>query len=429
MNEVLNGSIKYDDLLYKIDFNGFKHNYNSVKILDIIERKYEKELGLNLSWQVLEGILKHTTVKKNGKQLCEIDRFLLDEPENNQFNHQFKEYLMYDDSVTLEGQVVAIADEIAQRQHDLDDGLRDIKLGLDYDDLFKEIKKYINEIMQSNDAGIETSVVMQLKELEKGLDSRNKIYKDNDFKRDAIIRDLIEYFICDVTRASFNNIKNHALEAINHDGDRKIFTKKLINYSTFGKKLDDKIKTYIKNRIVNSNEVNKFDGKANYVIKRLFKAYYSNPRQMSDSSLKRLSRIILSNSEIFDITLNEYKDDHGNPIEIKNIVFSESEPDLVNKLIEYLKLEIDLKELSLHLIPLDSIYLKHGEEKLKLNPDCVRDVNKIGRNEAIHSKNADIKFVKCILEDHYAYLSVICDQISSMTDNFANNEYALLYQT
>jgi len=39
------------------------------------------------------------------------------------------------------------------------------------------------------------------------------------------------------------------------------------------------------------------------------------------------------------------------------------------------------------------------------------------------------KFVKCMLEDHYAFLSVICDYISGMTDNYAEEEYQKLYQT
>ena len=59
-NDDLGGKLKY-----KIYYGGFKHNFNSLKILDVIERKYEDERGLNLTWQVLEGILKHTKLKKD----------------------------------------------------------------------------------------------------------------------------------------------------------------------------------------------------------------------------------------------------------------------------------------------------------------------------------------------------------------------------
>ena len=59
--EVLDKIMRGEDDLggkfkYNIDYGGFKHNFNSLKILDVIERKYENEKGLNLTWQVLEGI-------------------------------------------------------------------------------------------------------------------------------------------------------------------------------------------------------------------------------------------------------------------------------------------------------------------------------------------------------------------------------------
>ena len=60
---------------------------------------------------MLEGVLKHTSTKKNGKPSCNINRFLLNDNVSNQFNDMFKKFLDYENSVTLEGQVVAIADE------------------------------------------------------------------------------------------------------------------------------------------------------------------------------------------------------------------------------------------------------------------------------------------------------------------------------
>ena len=53
-------------LEYPIDYGGFKHNMNSIKILEIIEEK-GGENGLNLTWQTLDGILKHTSIIKEKK--------------------------------------------------------------------------------------------------------------------------------------------------------------------------------------------------------------------------------------------------------------------------------------------------------------------------------------------------------------------------
>ena len=126
-NDNLGGMIKH-----KIDNGGFKHNYNSLRILDILEVKYadEKEDGLNLTWQVLEGIFKHTRYY-NDKY--DINRFISHPSRKDDL------FLSRDYSVTLEGQVVAIADEIAQRQHDLDDGFRDASLNIDFITVIKEI--------------------------------------------------------------------------------------------------------------------------------------------------------------------------------------------------------------------------------------------------------------------------------------------------
>jgi dGTPase len=173
LDQILSGKAEYKELKYEINYTGFKHNFNSLKVLDEIEKKYDNESGLNLTWQVLEGILKHTRIKRNNELWCDIDRFLLN-LSNSKFNIKFENLLNYEYSVTLEGQVVAIADEIAQRQHDLDDGMRDSGLGLNYDDIFKEVKKYIIEILNSHRDESEHHFVDLLKNLRDILDIRDK---------------------------------------------------------------------------------------------------------------------------------------------------------------------------------------------------------------------------------------------------------------
>ncbi|MGP8324091.1 MAG: deoxyguanosinetriphosphate triphosphohydrolase family protein [Methanosarcinaceae archaeon] len=128
------------------DFGGFKHNYNSLRVLDIVQSKFEMHDGLNLSWQVLEGILKHTKVKRrssrdNKAKSWDIGLFIS--------NPSLKDrlYLTYNHSVTLEGQIVAIADEIAQRQHDIDDDLRYTKLRMEVNTVYEDILKICQELI------------------------------------------------------------------------------------------------------------------------------------------------------------------------------------------------------------------------------------------------------------------------------------------
>jgi dGTPase len=84
------------------DFGGFNHNQNSYRIVTELEHRFPNFPGLNLSWEVLEGIVKHET---------EYDR-----SEVGDFNPELRGH--------LEAQIANVADELAYTAHDLDDGLR-----------------------------------------------------------------------------------------------------------------------------------------------------------------------------------------------------------------------------------------------------------------------------------------------------------------
>src|SRR5436305_10898047 len=81
---------------------GFEHNAQSLRIVDVLEERYPTFKGLNLTWEVREGIVKHSPP---------YDRPLARdfEPGN---------------APCLEAQIVDYADEIAYNSHDIDDGLK-----------------------------------------------------------------------------------------------------------------------------------------------------------------------------------------------------------------------------------------------------------------------------------------------------------------
>ena len=98
-------------------YGGFDHNIQSFRIVTLLERRYPRFDGLNLTWEVLEGIAKHNgpLTDRNGQPLAgtpaigprgyEVDLWLWSQP-------------------SLEAQVAALADDIAYAAHDIDDGLR-----------------------------------------------------------------------------------------------------------------------------------------------------------------------------------------------------------------------------------------------------------------------------------------------------------------
>ncbi len=536
-------------LEYKISYGGFKHNFNGLKTIDVLERKYDNEKGLNLTWQVMDGILKHTKIKKNGKT-WDINRFI-------QCKKQGEWFMSYDNPITLEGQIVALADEIAQRQHDLDDGLRDTDLKLDADriieyieetikniiaktekklsrfmdlderyypkfnkyvenstpaDILKDYKKIesISELIPEKgpiDYDLWDKIVLTrfivdyvvsdnvevnlLKELKGKIKSRKESLNNQDesyFKKvddhylwNSLIRDIIDYFIKDVTLNSLQELKKMnscyldryknknyplKLKLVNRTrisckksdsrvdtgkriywNRRKYFYSKIIRFSDSGSEFDAKLEKYINYQILNSYTVNRFDGKAIFIVKQLFKAYYRNPKQMPKETLDKLSQRLNENMLGYEtnLILNEKP--------LNEINFRTGDPKDINILIRLLKLEMDKKELEeifeatySNKIRLDETFLEDITGDIEsLNLDCKKcdenfekkvtgaifeKTNILNKKDIMNEdkeKRPKMMFIKCLLEHHYVYLSLICDHIAGMTDNYAENEYKKLY--
>ncbi|TAD88448.1 MAG: deoxyguanosinetriphosphate triphosphohydrolase [Alphaproteobacteria bacterium] len=91
-------------------YGGFDHNDQTVRVLTLLERRYAAFDGLNLTWDTLEGVVKHNgPLKRPTPSIAALDQaWPLD-------LHQ---------QPSLEAQVAALADDIAYNTHDIDDGLR-----------------------------------------------------------------------------------------------------------------------------------------------------------------------------------------------------------------------------------------------------------------------------------------------------------------
>lgn len=95
------------------NYGGFDHNAHSLKIVTKLEQRYPRFDGINLSWETLEGLVKH-----NGP-LTEKEKLSFDVAEYNK-----KHDLMLDTFAGAEAQIAALADDIAYSNHDTDDGLK-----------------------------------------------------------------------------------------------------------------------------------------------------------------------------------------------------------------------------------------------------------------------------------------------------------------
>jgi dGTPase len=111
-----------EDALHEVlePFGGFDHNAQSLRIVTKLERRYAEFDGLNLTWESLEGLVKH-----NGPLIAPTGECT----HGDDVPRPILEYCAMHDLelgsfASLEAQVAAIADDIAYNTHDIDDGLR-----------------------------------------------------------------------------------------------------------------------------------------------------------------------------------------------------------------------------------------------------------------------------------------------------------------
>jgi len=103
-------------------FGGFDHNVQTFRVVTKLERRYPRFEGLNLTWETLEGVIKH-----NGPVADKLEK-----PSWSAIGEFDAAYALRLDSwASAEAQVAALADDIAYNNHDVDDGVQAGLFGLD----------------------------------------------------------------------------------------------------------------------------------------------------------------------------------------------------------------------------------------------------------------------------------------------------------
>ena len=104
-------------------FGGFDHNMQAARVVTRLENRYAEHDGLNLTWETLEGILKH-----NGPLMDErggpVGHSIREGVPNGVDDIQASADLQVSSYASLEAQAAAVADDIAYNAHDIDDALR-----------------------------------------------------------------------------------------------------------------------------------------------------------------------------------------------------------------------------------------------------------------------------------------------------------------
>lgn len=214
------------------DSGGFNHNLHGLRVVDLLENRYPQFPGLNLTWEVREGIIKHSS---------EFDRPGLTE--------EFSSKTM----PLLETQVVDIADEIAYDNHDIDDGITS--------GLLKESDLNGLEIWNS---------------LSKKIDNEypNLIWEK---KKYLIIRSLIDMQVTDLIQETTKNLKQY-----NPKDSEEIqrLDRKIVCFSERMMNLRLPLRQMLKEKLYNHYRVVRMSNKAKRFIKDLFLVYTEKPQAL-----------------------------------------------------------------------------------------------------------------------------------------------------
>lgn len=251
-----------------LSFGGFKHNYQSIRVATLLEEEYTEICGMDLSYQTLESMLKHTKLKRDNYSL---DQFISSDDASNKlhFTHEF--------CSTLEGQVVAIADEIAQREHDLDDAFS--SGAMEFDDF----KNYLTVKKMKELLGIVETVN---KDLTSMCEKNRRFVDKKELRNSRTVSAIVSYFINDVINNSKSKMSDYDLSKFKGNYNR--VKEELICFSEKASTLNKYLETIISSKVINSPEVSLFDNNAETIISGLFKAYYNNPRLLHKGTQRKL---------------------------------------------------------------------------------------------------------------------------------------------
>ena len=221
------------------NYGGFDHNIQTLRIVTLLENKYYKFYGLNLTIETLDGLIKHNGPVKNiilHKKILNRDLF--------------RKKITFNNFPSLEAQVAAISDDIAYNNHDLEDGFR---AGLF---TFKKLRSipFISKIVNKH-------VV-------------NKKNYRNEVIIGQIVRDLINMMVTDVINTTTKNLKKSNPLSINdiykHDG-------LIVDFSIKMKIIDNQIKDFLKTNMYNNKKVIINTNKGKRIVSDLFKYLLKNP--------------------------------------------------------------------------------------------------------------------------------------------------------
>ena len=264
-----------------IEFRGYKHNWQSVRIAVNLTR-HRGELGLDLCRNTIFGILYHTALsygkcphrsagycklrERSKERKCGDPILHLDYYTNNYGEYQDLRYY------SVESLVVALSDEIAQRHHDIEDGIRANLIS--EEELKLKLKDFIK---------LDVPEIHEKKHVCSN-DKEDFITILSGLVVHSYVKKTINYLTEQFGQRKYKNIRE-----LIQSPDLDTVMKNIDIYKVV--EGDEQLHRFLKERMLSSHIAQVMDGRADFLIRRLFKAYISNPQQLPDNTIRIMMTI------------------------------------------------------------------------------------------------------------------------------------------
>jgi len=219
---------------------GFEHNRQSLRVVEELEQKYPGFSGLNLTWEVREGLVKHFTA----------------------FDHPSKRADFNARNSSLEAQVANLADEITYYSHDLDDGL---EAGL------------LSEEELNRNVTVWKQAAQKVRREHGNLPDESRRYFIIRTMIDGQVRDVVETTERLIARAGVRSADEVRLHAV-----------ALVQYSPARRRFNQELRKYLFQHLYFSREVDQANSRAVRILAELFKFYLAHPKELGEQSRKRI---------------------------------------------------------------------------------------------------------------------------------------------
>jgi dGTPase len=233
-----------EDLLREllVSCGGFDHNRQTLRIVEYLEERYPGFPGLNLAWEVREGIAKHSG------------------PIDARAAPEFAEYEP-ERQPSLEAQMIDLVDEIAYNHHDIDDGLASGLL--DLEDLAGAVPLFGQPLER---------VRQRLPQA-----TPRQAYGE-------ALRTMIDVLVSDLIERTKRTVSDSGVEAVE---DVRAAGRALVELSPEIAEKNRTLKRYLHRNLYQHHRIERMKDKARHILLALYERYHENPRLLPDDTRQR----------------------------------------------------------------------------------------------------------------------------------------------